>query len=379
MKIHEYQGRELFKEYGIPVSEGELVTDISRVGEISDQLGYPAVIKAQVHVGGRGKAGGVKLVKDKEEAIAKATDILGMDIKGITVKKLFIGKAAEIKKEYYLGAILDRSKLGITFMASSEGGVEIEEVAANNPEAIHKLTVQIRENLELNQDHLHDFVGGIFDPVHIKSAVEMINKLYKLFVEKDCSIAEINPLIIDGNNELLAIDAKVNFDDNALFRHPEIENLRDPAEEDAEETLAKEKGLSFVKLEGDIGCMVNGAGLAMTTMDLIKLYGGEPANFLDVGGSSNPQKVIDALSIITANPKIKGILINIFGGITRCDDIANGLMQALEQLNLNVPLVVRLTGTNEEEGREILKHSKINLNPQVTLSDGVKKIIELTR
>lgn len=377
MKIHEYQARELFKQYNIPTNEGILAHTLEEAVAAAKKLGYPVVVKAQVHVGGRGKAGGVKFVTNEKDLIEKTKAILGMNLKGSIVRKVLVVRAAEIKKEYYLGMILDRSTKSIMLMLSSAGGVEIEEVAAKTPELIHKLPLPLTD--ELNLDEIRNVLGRVFEPAHFKEAVDMLTKLYKLFVEKDCSIAEINPLIIDENNKLLAIDGKINFDDNAIYRHADVAAMLDPEEEDKDELIAKDKNLSFVKLDGNIGCMVNGAGLAMATLDIIKLYGGDPANFLDVGGSSNPQKVIDALSIITSNKKVNGILINIFGGITRCDDIANGLMTALSQMKITHPIVVRLTGTNEELAVEILKKSPVDLHPQTSMSAAVKKIIELTK
>jgi succinyl-CoA synthetase beta subunit len=378
MKIHEYQAREILRTYGIPTSTGPTTDQLDQVKALATQVGFPVVVKAQVHVGGRGKAGGVKLANNAEETYEKSKAILGMNLKGTIVKKILISKAADIKKEFYLGAIVDRASSSITFMLSAAGGVEIENVAAETPELIHYLRVPYQKEVAL--DEAKAYVAKVFsEPAHIQTAAEVMQKLYRIFIDKDCSLAEINPFIIDGNNQLLAIDAKMNFDDNALFRHPDIASLQDLNEEDADEVEAKVKNLSFVKLDGDIGCMVNGAGLAMATMDVIKNYGGQPANFLDVGGSSNPQKVVDALNIIMRNPQIKGVLINIFGGITRCDDIANGLLTALDQINIPVPMVVRLTGTNEKEAKEILKNSKKDLNPSDSMAEAVEKIVALTR
>lgn len=373
MKIHEYQARELFKQYGIPVNEGRLVSTASEARSVSRDAGWKqAVVKAQVLAGGRGKAGGVKLARTLDEVEEKAAAILGLEIKGYPVEKVLVCDAVEIAREIYLGMVLDRSKQGVTLMLTAEGGVEIEELAASSPEAIHKMTLY--PHRALDESALDRFIAkALPDDDQRSQALSTTKALFRLFVETDASLAEINPFALTPEGRLLAIDGKVNFDDNALFRHPDIEALRNPEEESADETEAREKNLSFVSLDGEIGCVVNGAGLAMATLDLVKHYGGEPANFLDVGGSSNPRKVADALGIILRNPKVKAILINIFGGITRCDDIANGLLMAREQLNVNVPLVIRLVGTNQKEGRRILEGAGLKAGDD--LDEAVKSVI----
>ena len=373
MKIHEYQARELFKRYGIPVNEGRLVSSGPEARSASRAAGWKqTVVKAQVLAGGRGKAGGVKLARTPDEVEEKARGILGLEIKGYPVEKVLVCDAVEIAREIYLGMVLDRSKQGVTLMLTAEGGVEIEELAASNPDAIHKMTLY--PHRALDESALDRFIAkALPDDDQRSQALSTTKALFRLFVETDASLAEINPFALTPEGRLLAIDGKVNFDDNALFRHPDIDALRNPEEESADETEAREKNLSFVSLDGEIGCVVNGAGLAMATLDLVKHYGGEPANFLDVGGSSNPQKVADALGIILRNPKVKAILINIFGGITRCDDIANGLLMAREQLDVNVPLVIRLVGTNQKEGRRILEGAGLKAGDD--LDEAVKSVI----
>ena len=373
MKIHEYQARELFKRYGIPVNEGRLVSSGPEARSASGAAGWKqTVVKAQVLAGGRGKAGGVKLARTPDEVEENARGILGLEIKGYPVEKVLVCDAVEIAREIYLGMVLDRSKQGVTLMLTAEGGVEIEELAASSPEAIHKMTLY--PHRALDESALDRFIAkALPDDDQRSQALSTTKALFRLFVETDASLAEINPFALTPEGRLLAIDGKVNFDDNALFRHPDIEALRNPEEESADETEAREKNLSFVSLDGEIGCVVNGAGLAMATLDLVKHYGGDPANFLDVGGSSNPQKVADALGIILRNPKVKAILINIFGGITRCDDIANGLLMAREQLDVNVPLVIRLVGTNQKEGRRILEGAGLKAGDD--LDEAVKSVI----
>ena len=373
MKIHEYQARKLFERYGIPVNEGRLVSSGPEARSASRDAGWKqTVVKAQVLAGGRGKAGGVKLARTPDEVEEKARGILGLEIKGYPVEKVLVCDAVEIAREIYLGMVLDRSKQGVTLMLTAEGGVEIEELAASNPDAIHKMTLY--PHRALDESALDRFIAkALPDDDQRSQALSTTKALFRLFVETDASLAEINPFALTPEGRLVAIDGKVNFDDNALFRHPDIEAMRNPEEESADETEAREKNLSFVSLDGEIGCVVNGAGLAMATLDLVKHYGGEPANFLDVGGSSNPQKVADALGIILRNPKVKAILINIFGGITRCDDIANGLLMAREQLDVNVPLVIRLVGTNQKEGRRILEGAGLKAGDD--LDEAVKSVI----
>jgi succinyl-CoA synthetase beta subunit len=371
MKIHEYQAKDLFRQFNIPTQGGRVATTPDEAAAIARDFGRMVVVKSQVHAGGRGKAGGVKLARTPEEAAQKAKAILGMDIKGSIVKKVLIADAADIAKEVYLAIILDRSARGILFMASAEGGMEIEELAKTAPEKIHRFHALTRAFPEAEAARVAPL---LFGPEHTAAVLAIMRNLFKLFLDLDCSLVEINPLVLTPSGQIVAVDGKVNFDDNALFRHPEVEALRDLSEENANEIEAKARGLSYVELEGDIGCMVNGAGLAMGTMDMIKLFGGRPANFLDVGGSSNPEKVIHAFRIILSRPGIKAVLINIFGGITRCDDIARGILEAFKRMTIDVPVVVRLTGTNAEEGLALLKGS--SLIPAATFADAVKKVIE---
>ena len=358
MKLQEYQAKEILNRFGAKIQPGKVAATPQEAEEIAKEFNSKVVIKAQVLVGGRGKAGGIKLAQNPQEAREKAEKILGMDIKGLTVKKVLVAKAVDIAKEAYVGLILDRKSKKIVMMVSSEGGIDIEEVAKKSPEKIHK--AYIDPFLGMRPYTAQHLIRQLYsDPEHIKRGVELAHKLYDVFVSVDAQLVEVNPLVITSDNDMYCVDAKIILDDSALMRHPEFENLRDPDEYSKEELDAKKSDLSFIKLSGNIGCVVNGAGLAMATMDLIKHYGGEPANFLDVGGSSNPQKVINALEIITRDQNVRVILFNIFGGITRCDDIANGLVQAIEQSKPKVKIIARLTGTNETEGRKILKQAKI--------------------
>jgi succinyl-CoA synthetase beta subunit len=354
MDIHEYQAKELFRKAGIPVPPGEVATTPEEAEAIATRLGGTVVVKAQVHAGGRGKAGGVKLASTPAEAKEHASRILGMEIKGLEVKRVLVTPAEDIAKEAYVAVLVDRQSQAPMFMVSPEGGVDIEEVAHSNPDALLKVQIDPRYGLLPHQAYaMATFLYE--DPALIKQAQKILGQLYEAFTHNACSLAEINPLIVTPAGEVKAIDAKVSIDENGLFRLPEVEAYRDLDAEPASETKAREASLSFVKLDGDVGCCVNGAGLAMATMDLVKYYGGEPANFLDIGGSSNPDKVVAALEIITADPNVKSILFNIFGGITRCDDVANGIVTATSRIDIKVPIVIRLTGTNEAEALEILK------------------------
>jgi len=375
VNIHEYQGRDLFRAHGLPVPPGEVAETAAEAVRIAEKVGLPAMVKAQVLTGGRGKAGGVKFCESVEDVRTHAGNILGMDIKGHTVRKVLVTPAADIAEEYYLGMLVDRRSGRVLVMASAEGGVEIEQVAAENPDAILKLEIDPRYGL---LDHEALGLGLRLAGGDVKKARQLaaaLQKLYVAFQAADASLAEINPFVFTPEGQGLAIDAKVNLDDNALFRHPDHEGLRDLAAEDPAERQAREADLSFVKLEGDVGCLVNGAGLAMATMDLVKHYGGQPANFLDIGGSSNPDKVVNALRIILADPEVKAILFNIFGGITRCDDVARGIIAATQKMDIGVPIVVRLTGTNEEEARQLL--AETDLVPAATMDEAVQKAIEL--
>ena len=376
MKIHEYQAKELFRDAGIPITDQAVATTAAEAVEAAKRLGFPVVIKAQVHVGGRGKAGGVKLVKEASEVGPAAEKILHLTIKELPVRKVLVVPAVEIRKEVYLSILIDRGARKAVFIGCADGGIEIEETAKTAPEKILRHEVKAADLGALSKEGLQAFVGKLFSDLrHRDQAAEIMVKMARLFVDKDCSLIEINPLVVDGSDNVLALDAKVMLDDNALFRHPELTGLRDMDAEDPDELEAKEIGLSFIRLEGNIGCMVNGAGLAMATMDTIKHFGGSPANFLDVGGSSDPKKVVAAFKYILKDPDVNVILINIFGGITRCDDIARGILAAREQIEVPVPIVIRLIGTNEVEGRTLLEGTP--LISAATLEEGATKAATL--
>lgn len=376
MKIHEYQAKEIFKKYGIPIPPGEVAFTAGQAKDIAAGIGRPVMIKAQVHVGGRGKAGGIKPAANPEQAYTVATQILGMNIKGLTVKKVLVTEQKEIVSEAYFGVIVDRKSKKPVLMASAAGGIDIEEVAAKTPEKIVK--VAIDPLLGILPFQARQVAYQVYPESKIAGQVaNIVRQLYKAFFESGASLAEINPLIITPENEVWALDAKIVLDDNDLEKHPDLQKLRDIDEEEKDELEAKEAGLSYVKMDGNIGCVVNGAGLAMATMDLVKHYGGEPANFLDVGGSSSPEKVIAALKIILRSPNIKAVLFNIFGGITRCDDIANGIVMAVRELKPQVPIVTRLVGTNEDKARKILE--EVNLMTANSMEEVVKKAIEVSR
>jgi len=353
VNLHEYQAREILRRYGIPVPDGDVATTPDEARAIAQRLGGRVVVKAQVYAGGRGKAGGVKLAKDATEAAAHARQILGMTIKGLVVRKVLVAPAADIASESYVGMIVDRGSQRPVLMVSAAGGVDIELVAGETPTRIQRLPLDPRYGL-LSHQALGLALKLYRDVAQARAAADIMQRLYAVFYAVGASLAEINPLATTPEGKVVALDAKIVVDDNELERRPEIAALRDPEAEAASELAAREAGLSFIKLDGTVGCCVNGAGLAMATMDLVKYYGGEPANFLDIGGSSNPQKVVAALRIITADPGVRAILFNIFGGITRCDDVANGIVQATQQLTLKVPMVIRLTGTNEREAVAIL-------------------------
>ncbi|MDD2436528.1 MAG: ADP-forming succinate--CoA ligase subunit beta [Massilibacteroides sp.] len=359
MKIHEYQAKKFFSSYGIPVERHKLCANTEEaVAAWKEFQPKKIVVKAQVLAGGRGKAGGIKLAQNETEVRTNATSILGMKIKGYVVKKILISEAVDIESEYYISFIIDRNTKSVLLMMSSDGGMDIETVAKNTPNRIYKFSIDPLIGLP---DYLARKYAFLFfnEISQVNQLAAILQNLYRLFLEKDASLTEINPLIRTHAGQLIAIDAKMAFDDNALFRHPDVITLFEPTPEEKTETEAKEKGFSYVHLDGNIGCMVNGAGLAMATMDMIKLYGGQPANFLDIGGSSNPQKVINAMKLLLSDKQVKVVLINIFGGITRCDDVASGLIVAFDELKTMVPIVVRLTGTNEKEGRELLKGTRL--------------------
>ncbi len=373
MKLHEYQARDLLAAHGIPVTGGGVATTPAEARAIAAQLGRPVVVKAQVFVGGRGKAGGVKLADTPDQAEAVAGQILGMSIKGLTVEKVLVAEAITYQKEIYLSAILDRASKRVVMIASAEGGVEIEEVAKTNPDAIIKIPAHPTLGLQEYQARELAFAIGLTDGKQARQFAQIATALYRVFVATDASLAEINPLVIRDDGSLQALDSKVLLDDSALFRHPDLAALRDSSDEPEAERVAREADLTFIKLDGSIGCMVNGAGLAMATMDVVKLYGGEPANFLDIGGGAGKAKVKAALQIILADPNVKAVMINIFGGITRVDEVARGIIAALEEVPTSVPMVARLTGTNEEEGRRLLAES--TLIPAATLGEAAQKAV----
>ena len=376
MKLHEFQAKRIFAQHGVPIPQGEVATSAAQAREIAQRLGGPVVVKSQVLVGGRGKAGGIKLAKTPDEAEAAADQILGMDIKGYTVKRVLIDEAADIQEEIYLGMIIDRTRRRIVMMASSEGGVEIEQVAVENPDAIK--TVTIDPFLGLKSYQAIQIASEIGIPQEqFRSFTKMAYGLYQAFVAADAELAEINPLVVTGDGSLLAVDGKMVLDDNGLFRHADLAEMRDADEEEPAETEARINGLSYVKLDGEIGCMVNGAGLAMATMDIVKHYGSEPANFLDIGGGAKADKVAAALRIILSDPHVKAVLFNIFGGITRGDEVARGILQALDEVKTDVPMVVRLAGTNAEEGRAII--AEANMATAATLSEAAQKVVAAAR
>jgi len=372
MKLHEYQSKHIFAKYGIPIPEGRVAATASEARAIAEELGGRVVIKSQVLVGGRGKAGGIKLAKNPREAEELATLILGMEIKGLPVRKVLVDRAANIVKEIYLGITNDRAARKPVMMCSAAGGVEIEEVARQTPEKIIKM--HIDPLLGLRDYQARDIAAAIDLPRdHWRVFAQIANGLWLAYCDCDATLAEINPLVITGDNHLIALDGKMLIDDNALFRHTDLAEMRDLDAEASSEVEARKYGLSFIKLDGSIGCMVNGAGLAMTTMDIIKLFGGEPANFLDIGGGAGAEKVSAAMRIILADANVKAVLFNIFGGITRCDEVARGVLTAMEEVKPKVPMVVRLVGTNAEEGRKLLANAK--MITAETLADAAKKAV----
>ncbi len=376
MNIHEYQARALLKAQGIPMLDGDVASTPTEAEAIARRLGGTVVIKAQVHAGGRGKAGGVRLAKSPGEALDHASEILGMEIKGLTVQKVLVVPAAEISSESYVGLIMDRETQRPVFMVSSAGGVDIEEVAQKTPEKIVRFPVDPTYGLFPHQA-LRLALGLYMDFGQVKAAAKIMEQLYAAFVANGASLAEINPLVTTPHGRVLALDAKIVIDDNELFWRPDLGLLRDETAEEPSEAAARRANLSFIKLDGDVGCVVNGAGLAMATMDLVKYYGGEPANFLDIGGSSSPEKVINALKIITADRHVKAILFNIFGGITRTDDVANGLVAATRQFKVSVPIVIRLTGTNEAEAIRIL--NAVGMTALSDMDEAVARVVTLAK
>jgi succinyl-CoA synthetase beta subunit len=374
VKLHEYQSKRLFAEHGIPIPAGDVAATPQEARRIAEELGGPVVVKSQVLVGGRGKAGGIRLAKTPKKAKAAAAEILGLEIKGLPVRKVLVDEAADIQQEIYLGIVIDRAARRPAMMASSEGGVEIEEVARVNPEAIKRVTID--PFLGLRDYQAQALSKGIgLAKKHHRAFARIAHGLYQAFVAYDASLAEINPLIVTGDGKLLAVDGKMVLDDSAFFRHPDMMALRDLDEETPSEREAREAGLNYVQLDGDIGCMVNGAGLAMATMDIIKHFGGAPANFLDIGGGAKAEQVATALRIILDDPGVKAVLFNIFGGITRCDEVANGILAAFEEVEPAVPLVARLVGTNEAEGRALLEASDYQLITAETLAEAAQKAV----
>ena len=381
MKIHEYQAKELLKAYGVPSPEGYLAESAEEAKAAAEKLGEPCVVKAQIHSGGRGKAGGVKLVQTPDEAYEVAKELLGKVLvtkqtgpEGKEVHKLFVTRAIDVEKEYYLSVTVDNNQAGLVVIASADGGTEIEETAEKHPEKIIKEPISVL--LGFKDYEARNVADQMGIPAELyKSFYQMLKNMVRLFLEKDCSLIEINPLVLTKQGELSVLDAKVTFDDNALFRHPELAELRDIAEENAKEVEASKYDLNYIQLEGNIGCMVNGAGLAMATMDIIQSCGGSPANFLDVGGSATTEKVAGAFQILLSDKNVKAILVNIFGGIMKCDIIAEGIVEAAKKMGVNVPLIVRLEGTNAERGKEILKASGLDIIPATDIAQAARESV----
>jgi succinyl-CoA synthetase beta subunit len=376
--LYEYQGKELFKRFGIPVSEGKLATTPEEARAAAEEIGGQVVVKAQVLTGGRGKAGGVKLAEDPADAEAKASDILGLDINGHVVRKLWIERASDIAKEYYLSITFDRGAKKPLFMLTTEGGVEIEQVADENPDALARLHVDPLEGFQSYQARRLIYGAGIDDPNEQKQLLGIIEKLYACFVEADAMLTEINPLIVTPEGEVRALDSKFTVDDSALFRHPDIAEMRDVEAADPQEALAREKGVTYVKLDGEVGILGNGAGLSMSTVDVVVVAGGRPANFCDLGGGGDAEGVVDALEVITSDKQVRSIFFNIFGGITRCDEVARGILTALDRMKIELPIVVRLDGTNAEEGRKLLADAAPpNLHVEPTMLEAAQRAVEL--
>jgi succinyl-CoA synthetase beta subunit len=376
--LYEYQGKELFKRFGIPVSDGRLATTPAEARAAAEEIGGQVVVKAQVLTGGRGKAGGVKLAEGPDDAEATANDILGLDINGHVVRKLWIERASDIEKEYYLSITFDRGAKQPLYMLTTEGGVEIEQVAEEKPEALARLHVDPLEGFQPYQARRLIYGAGIDDPNEQKQLLAIVEKLYRCFVESDAMLTEINPLIVTPDGEVRALDSKFTVDDSALFRHPDIAEMRDVEAADPQERLAREKGVTYVKLDGSVGILGNGAGLSMSTVDVVVVAGGRPANFCDLGGGGDAQGVVDALEVITSDAQVRSIFFNIFGGITRCDEVARGILAALDRMKIELPIVVRLDGTNAEEGRKILADAAPpNLYVEPTMLDAARRAVEL--
>jgi succinyl-CoA synthetase beta subunit len=380
MDLYEYQGKQLFKQFGIPVSEGRLATTPDEARQAAEELGGPVVVKAQVLTGGRGKAGGVKLADDPADAEQKAKDIIGLDIRGHVVEKVWIETASDIAKEYYLSVTFDRGAKQPLFMFTTQGGVEIEEVAANDPDALVRLHIDPLEGYQPWIARRLVYGAGVADAGEQKQIADIIAKLYRCFVESDAMLTEINPLIVTPDGEVKALDSKFTVDESALYRHADIAEFRDTSAADPLESFAREKGVTYVKLDGEVGILGNGAGLSMSTVDVVVVAGGRPANFCDLGGGGSAEGVVDALEVITRDPQVKSIFFNIFGGITRCDEVARGILEALDRMKIETPIVVRLDGTNAEEGRAILAGAAPpNLYVEPTMLDAARKAVELAR
>jgi succinyl-CoA synthetase beta subunit len=385
VKIHEYQAKDLLRTFQVAVPNGKIAVTAAKALVAAEKLGYPCVIKAQVHAGGRGKAGGIKLARNRSEAEKYIGEILGMTLvnrqtgpQGKLVRKLLVEQGLNISRELYLAIIIDREKEMPVIIASSQGGMEIEEVAQENPQVIYK--EHVHPVIGLADCHIRNLAFKLgLNKIQQKNFSQLLTGLYELFIKKDMSLAEINPLIVTGNDEVLALDAKITFDDNALFRHPDIAAWRDVLEEDPLEVEASKYELNYIRLDGNIGCMVNGAGLAMATMDIIKYYGGEPANFLDVGGATSAERVKAAFKILLADKKVRAVLVNIFGGIVRTDLVANGIVHAVKSMDISIPIVIRLVGTNEEEGLRILRESQLNFITENELGEAVRRVVELAK
>ncbi len=378
LDLYEYQGKELFGRYGIPVSEGRLATTPAEAKAAALALGCPVVVKAQVLTGGRGKAGGIKVAETPTDAEARAADILGMDINGHEVRRVWMERASEIAREYYLSLAFDRGAKKPLFMFTTQGGIDIEEVAASSPDALVRLHVDPLEGYHPWQGRRLVYEAGVTDPAEQKQIAAIVGKLYAAFVGSEAMLCEINPLIVATDGEVRALDSKFTVDDNALFRHPELADMRDLAAGDPLERLAREKGVTYVKLDGEVGVLGNGAGLSMSTVDVVTFVGGRPANFCDLGGGGDAQGVVDALGVITQDAQVRSIFFNIFGGITRCDEVARGILQALAQMGIEDPIVVRLDGTNAEEGRRLLQEAAPpNLHVEATMLDGARRAVEL--
>jgi succinyl-CoA synthetase beta subunit len=377
MDLLEYQGKQLFAKHGVPVPDGRPATSVPEAVEAAEELGYPVVIKAQVQIGGRGKAGGIKLAGDRAEAEQHAGAILGMDIRGYTVHELYVEKASEIDEEYYAAIVFDRSAKKPMAMLSRMGGMDVEEVAEKDPEAMRMLHVDPLLGLQDFHGRRLAFESGIAEDV-VRPVGAMLAKLYDVFVREDATLVEVNPLLITKSREVVALDAKVTVDDNALFRHPDVAEMRDLSAEDPQERMAKERGLTYVKLDGNVGILGNGAGLVMSTLDVVAQAGGKPANFLDAGGGSKAEAITSAVEVILSDDKVRAVLFNIFGGITRCDEVARGLIEAFEQIKPDVPFVVRLDGTNDKEGRALLAEANLpNVHTESTMLGAAEKVVEL--